>query len=249
MSEKSKIEIVHVWAQTIAIVLAGIWAIYTFLHKEVYKPSRIQGNLSTEIELSDGGIKKGLQMIVANIELTNDSDRTLYTLDGYFVVYGLKNRLQENYSFVSDLNNSFHENDESFLSKYSQVESEIIAGGNIFEFYDFTIGGKSSKDLIFEFPDGCYDYIELRVVIPVINKEYDLYVETTLDSLTNEIHTLPFLCDNSTKVYLDEANNKRHKKLIESLDYAEISFDAIISNFGSTNIEHAQSDGRYCDIR
>ena len=229
---KSRIEIINTWVQTIAIVLAGSWALYTFFYSEVYKPSKIQGTLSSKIKMTDGGIKQGLQMIVANIELTNNSDRTLYTLDGYFVVYGYRQTLVQNPYFASDLNLTLEQTDESFHSKYSQVEGEIIAGGNIFEFYDFMVDGKSSKDLIFEFPDGVFDFIDLRVNIPIINQKYDLFVETVLDSASHSINVYPFFHTNdTTRVFIDWSNEE-HQKLMESLDYSEVSFDAIISAYG-----------------
>lgn len=42
MSDKTFGEKLNVWVQTIGILLAGIWALYTFVYKEYIEPKKAQ---------------------------------------------------------------------------------------------------------------------------------------------------------------------------------------------------------------
>jgi hypothetical protein len=78
---------VHEWTKTVAVVVAALWGVYTFIWKDILVPSWAPASLVIEVKTRQEGPEarpeaggKGPARLRLRVIATNPSSRTLYLL-------------------------------------------------------------------------------------------------------------------------------------------------------------------------
>jgi hypothetical protein len=81
------------WATTIGIIIAGVWAVYTLVYKEIIIPETSPINVSVNLSSKEAGTASdnptGSALSAVEVALTksNPSARTVYILGGAFAIF------------------------------------------------------------------------------------------------------------------------------------------------------------------
>ncbi|TSA13467.1 MAG: hypothetical protein D4R73_00885 [Deltaproteobacteria bacterium] len=170
--ERSLGEQVNTWVQISAIIAAALWAIYTFVYKEITVPKSAPINVTLNLKLKKVGAgnikdKKPLAGIEMNVLAKNPSSLKIHIFPSIYVVYGYKitDTLNE---FLNNptLKKSFQK--EFFWSKHSAEEPwSIVTFGNLLEgTIDLKPGEEVTRTLVFYVPVGEYDCLRAHAIIP-----------------------------------------------------------------------------------
>src|SRR6266513_4802955 len=85
-------ERLNTWVQTIGILIAAAWGVYTFVHKEITAPRAAPVNISLDLQLKKLGANEPNKELVA-VELkasaTNPSTREIHLLPNLWTAYGI----------------------------------------------------------------------------------------------------------------------------------------------------------------
>lgn len=91
--EMTTYELISIWFQSIALIIAALWGYYTFYFEKVKTPKTAPVNVSLKIELKQPEKDKTgtertrkLLPIEMNVSATNPSSRTIYFLPNAWVV-------------------------------------------------------------------------------------------------------------------------------------------------------------------
>lgn len=172
IAKKSFSKEVNTWTQTVGIVVAAIWGIYTFGYKEIFIPKTAPVNISMDLQLQKVGVsnkkKNKLIAVEMKVSATNPSSRGVKLLPSVWIAYGEKVVfIGENTSFNKKLNSALNVQNESFKQKH--VESKFtatVAGGNLF--LDDYLKPKETRTrtIIFHVPEKKYDVLEVKAIMP-----------------------------------------------------------------------------------
>jgi hypothetical protein len=163
---------IHKWVQTIAIVIAAIWAVYTFIYKEIYLPNTTPVNVSTDLDLKVSPIIEDktntLIPVQLNIKIRNPSSREIKLLPSVWFAYGREViPVAENEPFSEELSKALTSFNESYAEKHAKSKySAIVAAGRLFR--DEILKPKEilERTVIFHVPVKKYDVVEALVIIP-----------------------------------------------------------------------------------
>ena len=230
VSTKTSIDI-HKWVQTIAIVIAAIWGVYTFIYKELYIPSTAPVNVSTDLDLKLVQVNKGktntLIPVQLNIKTTNPSSREVKLLPSAWFAYGREViPSAENETYSEELTTALNSFNESYAEKYAKSKfSAIVAAGSLFRDDILKPNEIIERTIIFHIPVKKYDVIEALVIIPSAEFPELFELEWVFD---NEYNT-PRI-----NIYTEDADgnkkfNNSNKGLMKSAGFARSTSTARIS--------------------
>lgn len=155
-----------------AIIAASLWAIYTFVYKEITAPKSAPINVTLNLKLQKVGAgnikdKKPLAAIEMNVLAKNPSSLKIHLFPSVYVVYGCK---------ITDALNEFLRNPtlkrsfqkEFFWSKHSAEEPwSIVTFGNLLEgTIDLKPGEEVMRTFVFYVLVGEYDCLRAHASIP-----------------------------------------------------------------------------------
>jgi hypothetical protein len=171
-------EKLNTWMQTIAIIMAAAWAVYTFIYKEILVPKSAPVNISLDLELKKSatsatrGVAHGKQFdaIEMKVSAKNPSSRTIYLLPNKFIAYGFK--ITADGSEIPEQIPTLEKNPCGMITKnYTLSKPSVIVIGDII--YDFLLrpGEQVGRVLVFLVPKGEYDILEVITRIPTTAKE------------------------------------------------------------------------------
>ncbi len=171
-----KNDLVHKWVQTIAIILAGIWAIYTFVYKEIKEQISMNekpAHLTSSIHFENVGTKGNLQAIKIKFEIKNESQQKVHLLRSIYCIYAqllnnkskrLKFNTREKFIYYST--KCINEGIEGILS-IGNLENEyiLIADGILFNNWSLDQNERTSQSIILQLPKNKFDSIEVDAIL------------------------------------------------------------------------------------
>jgi len=220
--ERTFSEEVNTWVQIIAIIAAALWAIYTFVYKEITVPKSAPINVTLNLKLQKVGAgnikdKKPLVAIEMNVLTKNPSSLKIHLFPSVYVVYGYKITHAVN-EFLGNptLKRSFQQ--DFFWSKHSAEEPwSIVTFGNLLEgTIDLKPGEEVTRTLVFYVPVGEYDCLRAHAIIPNAKDRRGIKLEW---HLSREGPIVTVLRKKSDGNY--EAIARRKEKEEESWEYLD----------------------------
>ena len=179
MSATSREEI-RGWVQTSAILIAGIWAAYTFIYKEIIEPQNVPINITMElqatrinqVETSDSNAGS-IFPVQIKIIAKNPSKRSIYLLSSAWWAYGLNverhktDKTEFDDSVVSALNSATGE----YAERYTTLANEsLVAAGSLFINANLKPDETIARILIIYLPPR-YDKLKIVIQIPASGKD------------------------------------------------------------------------------
>ncbi len=181
----------HKIVQMMAIILAGVWGIYTFIYQSKIVPSLARPTLSVTSRIEKAGQREDMVAVHTTVTRT-DVGQTSVRLLGYTVnVVGIK----EGFLKKPEKNPVFTQSDkqssiilESLYSGLPEKSEVIMHFGRLYQgatdmpadLSDMNPGESVSRDFIFFADRALFDYVDIHVRL-VYMKLSDQPVPMTLD--------------------------------------------------------------------
>jgi len=166
-------ETINTWAQTIAILLAGFWGIYTFIYKEVMVPKSAPVNICLNLEVkkidSAATSAKNLTAVEMKVSANNPSTREIHLLSSGWTAYAMAAMPVE-----SDLSHDSATaktittpRDITTLERHAKRKgATLVALGQLYGDVSLKPGENLTRRIVFHVPRNKYDLVEVRVSIP-----------------------------------------------------------------------------------
>ena len=241
MADRTIGQSINTWVQIFALILAGIWAIYNFIYKEIIKPKLLPSHISIKLDLSKAGKRNSLLAVKADFTILNNSKRKAVLLPSVYAVWGARNTRQlkkkgakeQEYAILRNLQNMFIDTRDEMTSLVgSKVEKTFVASGPVFKGWYFDSHESATKSLVIFVPDNTYDYIEMTGYFAVVNDETDIdEAEWNIFKDGSSYSVMFFKPSSSSKkerVKIDP-NNKLDAQYLLQLDYGTLTTNAILS--------------------
>lgn len=203
-SQRTFGEALNTWVQTVAIVLAGLWAVYVFIYQQITLPRSAPINVTLELGLAavssegstsvDASSPSGEQPPAAgqsgqrirpvqfDYSLTNPSTRTVDLLPSAWIAYAYE--LDETSTTRRDFERGVSEAIAAgtITSKHALIRSgHIVAGGALVSDSGIKPDETLTGTYLVYLPAGRYDYIEVVVSVPTATKSEGLALEWQVD--------------------------------------------------------------------
>lgn len=172
---------VHEWTKTVAVVVAALWGMYTFIWKDILVPSWAPASLVTEVKPRqegpepDGqgqrlGVSSRLRLrVIAN----NPSSRTLYLLPNVWwasVIVDTEKQTKP-FSFEANANQVLRQRSVRQAERGRAEDShEILATGGLFIDDQILPGETLSRDLSISLPT-VKTAVELHFLVPALTRK------------------------------------------------------------------------------
>lgn len=161
---------INTWVQTIAILGAAIWALSTFVFKEIVVPKSAPINISLNLQLKKIGAKAvrkaDLVAIEMRVSATNPSSRTVYFFPTYWIAngYRIAPAEQDEAATIKAVNEAIKSHQQVY--RFANAESAaVLAGGMLFEDVYLRPGESVARTLVFYAPPDRYDLVEVQTLI------------------------------------------------------------------------------------
>lgn len=175
------------WVQTVAVILATIWGVNTFMYKEWYLPKTALVNISTDLSLrriglSDAAKPPGPRFVAVELAVsaTNPSTREVFLLPNIWVARGFRLKSLDNtqHDFLSQFGSAFKDARLGVKQRgVADTEGEPVALGRLFGDDRLKPNEKIMRKIVFHVLKDQYDYIEVRTTMPTVTKEGRLDLE------------------------------------------------------------------------
>jgi hypothetical protein len=170
-SERVFIDSFSKWIQTIGIIIAAGWGVYTFIYKEIKVPTSAPINISVNMQLKKVGTGKPKGKLVAvemRVSATNPSPRKVYLLPSAWMVWGIQMSATEpaddDYKQITDMMNA---QQADYVNRYTNPQSQgLVAGGSLFMDQVLNPNETVTRTVIFCVPREKYDLLEAHTRIP-----------------------------------------------------------------------------------
>jgi hypothetical protein len=176
-SERGLDEKINTWVQTSGIIMAAVWALYTFIYKEFTVPQSAPVNVSINLKLQKTGVyipdkknEKGLAAIEILVSAKNPSSITTHLLPSVFIVYGYK--IFDPAASLKDDIIVLNKESKYKMKHCALSEPTIIASGKLIDDKELKEndqlkpGELVTRTFVFYVPVGEYDVIEAHTMIP-----------------------------------------------------------------------------------
>ena len=188
--ERSFAQELNTWIQTIGIIIAACWGVYTFVYKEIMVPKSAPVNITLNLELKKIGTGllknkdriRPLVPVELKVSAKNPSSREVYLLTGAWIAYGMKiDHFEEVQSFsvkdiVSEQNKLWYKERHSGVLK-----STVVAFGGVFRDTSLKPDETTVRTLMFYLPPDEYDVLEVHLVMPTVGRKDAVEVEWKVD--------------------------------------------------------------------
>jgi hypothetical protein len=187
----------HRWVQTIGIMIAAAWGIYTFVYKEIMLPKAAPINITVDLQLKKIGMSKSdaaqeknaLIAVEMRIAATNPSSREVYLLPSAWIAYGVKiNASSGDSQFQQQVAAAPVLEQASQLERHASAsEATVVAVGSLLSDVVLKPNETSKRTLLFHVPRGRYDHLELEAVMPTMGKQSQADLEWKFDQKTQSL--------------------------------------------------------------
>jgi len=168
----------NVWVKTIGIFIAAVWAVYTFVYKEITVPKSAPVNITLNLDLKKIGTEgvryqgqnKGLVPVEMKVSARNPGSREIHLLPSAWIAYGSKVTpkhippLPEKEIVSTDeifTNNQMHSIESA---------SSIVGVGSLFLDRFLKPNEITTRTLIIYIPPKEYDSLQVRVVVATVSR-------------------------------------------------------------------------------
>jgi hypothetical protein len=165
----------NTWAQTVGIVVAGIWGIYTFVFKEIVVPRSSPVNISIDLNLRKiteqrTADKRALTPIEIMVTAKNPSTRQISVLPTGWAAYGVVISREDLQDFpTGEVISS--KSGQLFLDKYAKSSvRELVDFGRLFPDTSLKPGEVVTRRLVFFVPSNKFDIVDVQTVVPTTTK-------------------------------------------------------------------------------
>jgi hypothetical protein len=170
--KKWDVNIAKDWLQTIAIVMAAIWAIWKFIYEDRILPDRIPPHVIMTSEMEKIGSRDSITAIRVKVDIHNTSKRKVYVLSSWYHIAGSRIDTYDlaNVDFSGALKNNM--NDQNITRRtpryfYDKDFTIVEAGKLLDNGWWFEADEEFSKSFIVFLPENKYDLIKLRADVNV----------------------------------------------------------------------------------
>lgn len=174
--------LVNSWMQSLGILVAAVWGVYTFIYLDIIVPHTSPVNVSLDI-----AAKKTLppnnranSFITMQVDVTaeNPSTRSVSVLPGIWLAYGKKvGYTPDESNFKENLYTALNTHNEMYVEKYMKTyDLELVAGGNLFHDNILNPKERKTRNFVFFVPNKKYDLIEVRIIVPHTERK-NIYLE------------------------------------------------------------------------
>lgn len=163
---------INTWVQTIAILGAAIWALSTFVFKEVLIPKAAPINISLNLQLKKIGAKAvrkaDLVAIEMRISATNPSSRTVYLFPTYWIAngYRIAPAVEQDESAVMKAVTEVIKSNQHVYRFANAESATVLAGGALFPDTQLKPGETVARTVVFYAPPDRYDLVDVETAIP-----------------------------------------------------------------------------------
>jgi hypothetical protein len=174
--------------QIVGILVAAVWAGYTFVWKEFWVPASAPVNITLKLDLKKSGITSTGNRLIAiemRISASNPSSRVIHLIQDGWYVYADKlvvNKDDDDKAFYDHARRSLNSNTETYEDKFVATKrSVLVAAGHAFNDTALKPGETISRTEIFHIPAGEYDILDATVRMPSATDADGIVVEWTVD--------------------------------------------------------------------
>ncbi len=172
----------HTWIQTIAIILAGAWAAYTFIYKEVLVPKAAPINLALNLQpqrvSQDLGRAKADHLIPVELKIVanNPSTRTVYLLPSLWLAYGVTYSEKDDLTIGQKVEATLAPAAATAMFSYAERHAEtksrmLIAGGRALRDVSLKPGEAVTRTMVFYVPANRYRMLTISLYVPTVSKK------------------------------------------------------------------------------
>lgn len=170
---------VHEWTKTVAVVVAALWGVYTFIWKDILVPSWAPASLVIELKPRQEGAEArpgadgiGPSRLRLRVVATNPSSRTLYLLPNVWWASAMQRK-------QADPSRSFETAANAVLRDPSVLQAErgeelvsagVVATGRLFIDDQIQPGETLSRDLSIALPRGDSPLV-LQWLVPALTRK------------------------------------------------------------------------------
>lgn len=191
------------WVQFSLLLFASVWAIYTFVWKEIWTPKSAPINISMNLELKEvgagdlktGNEQKSLLAVEMKISARNPSSRTIYLLPSVWLATGSRLAVEngdDNASFTKIADDSVNSSNGVYEAGryFSYESSSTVAVGKLF--YDDVLkpGETTSRTVLFYVPRDEYDLLDVVALMPTATEAGVVELEWKLDENSGLVPTM-----------------------------------------------------------
>ena len=181
-------ENLNTWVQTIGILIAAGWGVWTFVYKEIKIPASAPTNISLNLQLKrveKVGNQKSFDIIEMKVSATNPSSRVCYILSSAWAAYGIK-LTYSNYTNID----SFYKlgtyvlntHMGHYIEKHSSLEMDsLVAVGNLFRDEFIEPSESITTTIVFHVPRNEYDILEVHAYMPSVGLKNRVSLKWSLD--------------------------------------------------------------------
>lgn len=160
------------WLQTIAIVVAAIWAVWKFIYEDRILPQKLPPHLIMASEMEIIGTKNSMTAIRVKVDIHNSSQRKIPVLSSWYHIAGsrIDSYELEDKDFSNALKKNMNDrNSNGRTPRYFYDKDFIIieAGKLLDEGWWFEANEKFTKSFIVLVPANNYDLIKLQADVNV----------------------------------------------------------------------------------
>jgi hypothetical protein len=185
-SERTVGETLNTWVQTIAIVVAGVWAAYTFEFKEILAPAAAPVNISLNVQLKKIGPRNASNDLIA-VELqtgaTNPSSRDVYLLKSAWLATGCNIGVPaQEPAFAAQAEHALNSPQDGFADQFASPAScSAVAAGHLYRDYVLRPNESIRRTIIFYIPPAKYDELKVQVRMPTTDTRDKVDVDWKLE--------------------------------------------------------------------
>ena len=187
---------VNAWVQTVGILIAAAWGVYTFVYKEMIEPKSAPINISVDLELkkvgaadvTKRGTKKRLIPVELRVSAKNPSSREVFLLSSAWIAWGIKvTAISEPAAFDETVRITLEK--ENALEQRHAEESGVVvvAWGGLLEDTSLKPNEVATRSLIFYVPANEYDSIEVQALMPTVARAATVELEWEFDDKAGEL--------------------------------------------------------------
>ncbi len=217
-------DLLHLWIQSSGILLGGIWAIYTFIWKDILVPSWAPAHINLDLSLTPLEGRKsstGDSEMTLKMTATNSSTRKVYLLSNTWQLFGIQRKVVSERGFGSLGDKALR--GEPLIYAERGVNNEtgpILAVGRIFDDDIVHPGETINRSILIRIPQ-VYKAAEIHVIVPALTKspKKELFNGRLLAwGLSDQEDLMPMLCKKSDEGSTPAADHPTDCESISPID-------------------------------
>jgi len=222
---------INTWVQTVGILIAAGWGVYTFVYKEIMVPKSAPVNITLNLQLKKigTGVTKGnLTAVEVKCSATNPSSRQIHLLPSAWIAYGVRitatNVEEANFSEAAATALRDSEGLTPVNRQATFENASVVALGRLFPDTVLKPGETSGRTIVFYIHKNDYDLVDLTVTMPSAADPRGIELEWTLTEKSVLTPAIYRLNKNAPRTPMPEAEySAKPFELQEAQASAEIS--------------------------